>query len=157
LTLREIQKTFAERVRDAQGEETGLIRLFIDSVDKLFVPPRSEPPLIGGQDQLLHQPEFSHPENLRSVVELINNEEMIIHVLEKCETLPHEVRVRLGREHANDKMSPYSVVSTLYTMGDVSGTIGVLGPKRMPYAKLIPLVDHVAGVISELFSTTQRS
>jgi heat-inducible transcriptional repressor len=157
LTLQEIQRSFAERVRDAQGEGSGLIRLFIESVDKLFVPPKSDPPLIGGTDQLLHQPEFLHPENLRSVVELINNEEMIIHVLEKCESLPHEVRVRLGREHADDKMSPYGIVSTVYTMGDVSGTIGVLGPKRMPYAKLIPLVDYVAGVISELFSTSTRS
>jgi len=157
LTLQEIQRSFAERVRDARGEETGLIRLFIESVDKLFIPPKSDPPLIGGKEQLLHQPEFSHPENLRSVVELINDEEMIIHVLEKCDPLPHEVRVRLGREHANDKMSPYSIVSTVYTMGDVAGTIGVLGPKRMPYAKLIPLVDYVAGVISELFNTSTRS
>lgn len=39
LTLQEIRDTFVERMRDAQDEPTGLIRLFIDSVDKLFLPP----------------------------------------------------------------------------------------------------------------------
>ena len=157
LTLEEIQKTFAERLRDAQNEDTGLIRLFIDSVDKLFVSPKTDKLLIAGAEQLLSQPEFSHPENFRSIIELINDEEMIIHVLEKCEAPPHEVRVLLGKEHANQKLSPFSVVGTTYTIGDVTGTIGVLGPKRMPYSRLIPLVDFVAQAVSELFSNSQRT
>ena len=46
----------------------------------------------------------------------------------------------------------FSVITSAYTMGDLSGTIGVIGPKRMPYAKVIPLVDYVAKAISDLFA-----
>jgi heat-inducible transcriptional repressor len=69
LTLQQIRETFHERVRDAQNEGTGLIRLFIDSVDKLFVPERSDKIHIGGTDKIIEQPEFVNPEDFRSVIE----------------------------------------------------------------------------------------
>jgi heat-inducible transcriptional repressor len=153
LTLQQIRETFHDRVRDAAGEETGLIRLFIDSVDKLFVPERTSRVHIGGTDKLIEQPEFMNPEDFRSVIELINDEEMIIHVLQKSEGAPHHVNVRVGEENEDQKLKPYSVIATSYTMGDVQGTVGVIGPTRMPYARMIPLVDYVATVISEMFQT----
>jgi heat-inducible transcriptional repressor len=90
------------------------------------------------------------------VVELINNEEIIIHVLEKNETLPTQVRVSIGKENENGKLEPYSIITSAYTIGDVTGTLGVIGPKRMPYAKMIPLVNYVAQTISDLFSNTHK-
>jgi heat-inducible transcriptional repressor len=157
LTLDQIRESFRERVRDAQGEETGLIRLFIDSVDKLFVGPKSEKLHVAGTDSLIEQPEFSHPENFRSVIELISDEEMIIHVLAKSEEHPQSVTVTVGAEHDIDKMKPYSIVSTSYSIGEVGGTIGVIGPTRMPYSRLIPLVDFVAKTVSAMFSHLPKS
>ena len=157
LTLSQIRDTFIQRLMDIQGEETGLIRLFIDSVDKLFAAHKVDRIHISGAENIVQQPEFGNPHDLRSVVELINNEEIIIHVLEKNEAPPREVRVRIGGENDDQKLNPYSVITTTYTVGDVTGTIGVIGPKRMPYARMIPLVDFVAQTISELFSSSQKT
>jgi heat-inducible transcriptional repressor len=157
LTLQEIRNTFTERVRDARDDPSGLIRLFIDSVDKLFIPPPREKVHIGGADQVIAQPEFAHPENFRSVIELINNEEMIVHVLEKHPGAPRDIRVTVGGENDDEKLKPYSVIATTYTIGDVSGSLGVIGPKRMQYARMIPLVDFVAKAISHLFAGTPRT
>lgn len=156
LTLQHIRQTITERIKDAESGDPGLIRLFIDSVDKLFTNPRTDKLLIGGADQVITQPEFMHPENFRGVIELINDEEMIIHVLQKHDQASRDVRVTVGRENENEKMKPFSVITTTYTMGDVSGSIGVIGPKRMQYARMIPLVDFVAKAITNLFSGTQR-
>jgi len=157
LTLGEIRDTFAERMRDVTHEDTGLVRLFIESVDKLFSGSRVEKIHIGGAEDVVLQPEFGNPKDLRSVVELINNEEIIIHVLEKSEALPAQVRVTVGKENEDGKLEPYGIITSAYTIGDVSGSIGVIGPKRMHYAKMIPLVNYVAQTISDLFSTTHKS
>ncbi len=157
LTLGEIRDSFAERMKDVTHEETGLVRLFIESVDKLFSGSKVEKIHIGGAEDVVLQPEFGNPKDLRSVVELINNEEIIIHVLEKNEDLPTRVRVTIGKENEDGKLEPYSIITSAYTIGEITGSIGVIGPKRMPYAKMIPLVNYVAQTISDLFSTSHRT
>ena len=152
LTLKEIRDTFSDRLRDAQSEGTGLIRLFVDSVDKLFPKERTEKIHFGGAENVLEQPEFVNPDDFRSIIELINNEEIIIHVLEKVESQPREIRVTIGKENEEEVLKPYSVITTSYTLADMVGVVGVIGPKRMPYSRMIPLVDYVARTISEMFN-----
>ncbi len=157
LTLLQIRESFADRVKDAQNEETGLIRLFIDSVDKLFVRPQPDKLHIAGAEKVIEQPEFENPDNFRSIIELINNEEIIIHVLQKHEVRPREVTVTIGGENKDEMLRNYSVITSGYSMGDMVGSIGVIGPKRMVYARMIPLIDYVARTISELFTNPHRA
>jgi len=156
LTIEEIRTSFAERLKDAADDDTGLIRLFIDSVGKILPAGRSEKIHIGGAESILEQPEFENPAEFRGVIELINNEEIIIHVLAKHESPPPGVRVAVGEENQDRKLAPYSVITASYAAGDVTGTIGLIGPRRMNYARVIPLVDYVARTISEMFGTTNR-
>jgi heat-inducible transcriptional repressor len=157
LTLQQIRESFSERVKDVQYEETGLIRLFIDSVDKLFPADRIERIHISGADTIIDQPEFVNPRDFRSVIELINNEEIFIHVLEKNPAPPNEINVTIGEENKDEKLKHYSVITSRYAVGDVTGSIGVFGPTRMSYDRMIPLVDYVAKTISEMISTTNRT
>lgn len=156
LTLQQIRESFHERIREFQNEETGLIRLFIDSVDKLFLPNKREKIHIAGAEKIIEHPEFVNPEDFRGVIELINNEEIIIHVLEKNEAKPDEIKVTVGEENQDEKLHPYSVITATYNAGGVQGSIGVIGPKRMSYARTIPLIDYVAKTISEMFSNNSR-
>ncbi len=156
LTFQAIRESFRERVKDAQHEDTGLIRLFIDSVDKLFLPGRSEKIHIGGAEKIIEQPEFVNPADFRGVIELINDEEIIIHVLERHDTKPRQVTVTIGEENADQKLAPYAVITSTYTVGDVTGSVGLIGPKRMPYERVIPLVDYVATAISTMFTESAR-
>lgn len=151
LTLDQIRETFADRTKDVDEQSRGLIRLFIDSVDKLFAPGKAERLHIAGTDVIVEQPEFENPKNYRSIIELINNEEIIIHVLEE-NTQTEGVTVKIGHEINDEKLKDYSVITGTYTVGTVRGTIGLIGPTRMHYERAIPLVDYVAKTISELFS-----
>jgi heat-inducible transcriptional repressor len=152
LTLKEIRESFAERVRDYRNEESGLIRLFIDSVDKLFVENKKDKIHIGGTKNIISQPEFEDAKNFKSVIELMENHDIIIHVLEKTDDglNPLSPKVSIGEENDVNDLKDFSVVSANYTIGDMGGTIGVLGPKRMNYSKMIPLVDFVATTISSM-------
>jgi len=153
LTLQHIRDTFADRVRDVQDEETGLIRLFIDSADKLFDDTKETERLhISGTREVIQQPEFIDPQNFRSVIELIENENIIIHVLEKRPSRSENVTITIGEENKEERFRNYSLITSQYKVGDVAGTVGVIGPRRMNYSKLVSLVDYMAKAISNTLS-----
>lgn len=152
LSLKQIRRTFADRVRDMQNEETGLIRLFVESVDKVFDEMRTKEKVhIGGTQSLLTQPEFSSAENFRGIIELLENEDIIVHILEKNEPGDGNISISIGSENRDDKLRDLSVVTSQYTAGEISGTVGIIGAKRMDYSKMVPLVDYMAKAISSLF------
>ncbi len=154
LTLKEIRETFQDRIREYQNEDSGLIRLFIDSVDKLFNENRAEKIHIGGTKNILSQPEFEDTKNFRSIIELMENQDIIIHVLEKNEGTSDKTKVTIGEENSIQDLKDLSLISAKYSTGDLTGTIGILGPKRMNYSKMIPLVDFVADTISSMLQPT---
>ncbi|MBI2429409.1 MAG: heat-inducible transcription repressor HrcA [Ignavibacteriales bacterium] len=156
LTLKEIRDSFIDRVRDFQNEESGLIRLFIESVDKLFDEDKKEKIHISGTKSMLSQPEFESTKNFKSVIELMDNEDIIIHVLENKDAKTGLTTVTIGEENKITDLKDFSLITSTYTVGDLTGTIGVLGPKRMAYSKMIPLVDYVAKTISGLFQQSKQ-
>ena len=151
LTLKEIRETFADRVRDVANERTGLVRMFIDSVDQFFSDTKEREKLhIGGAANIIGQPEFVDPRNFRGVIELIENEDIIVHLLEKHEGLNDPFVVTIGSENSEDTAQNYSIVSATYNVDGVTGRVGIIGPTRMNYSRVIPLVDAVARAIAEL-------
>ncbi|MEK6565204.1 MAG: heat-inducible transcriptional repressor HrcA [Bacteroidota bacterium] len=152
-TLQEIRDTFIDRVKDVQSEKTGLIRLFIDSVDQLFTDIRDREKLhIGGTQNIIEQPEFVIPKNFRGVVELVENEDIIVHLLERHDEQNKDFVITIGNENQEAKARDYSVVTATYDLEGITGRVGVIGPKRMDYSKLVPLVDHVAKTIARMLS-----
>ncbi|MEP0822562.1 MAG: heat-inducible transcription repressor HrcA [Ignavibacterium sp.] len=154
LTLQEIRDTFIERVRDVSDEETGLVRLFVESVGSLFSDERDEKLHISGTNALIEQPEFVDPANFRSVIELIENEDVIVHLLEKHDDSGRNYVISIGAENDEARARDYSVVTANYEFNGVSGKLGVIGPKRMNYSKVIPLVDHVARAVARLLNAS---
>jgi heat-inducible transcriptional repressor len=154
LTLKEIRDTFADRVRDMQYEKTGLIRLFIESVDQLFTDSKEHEKVhIGGTKNIIEQPEFIDPKNFRSIIELIENEDIIVHLLEKHDEQKKDFVVTIGSENKEDTAKDYSVVTAMYDVDGVGGRVGIIGPTRMNYSQVIPLVDYVAQMIVKMLST----
>lgn len=150
LSLQEIRATFKERFRDIQEDEHPIIRLFVDSVDKIFKDDtRGERALITGAKNVIRQPEFENPESFQSVIELIEDKDIIIHILEKSGD-DKQVYISIGSENENEKLNEYSFISKKYQLGEISGTLGIVGPKRMEYSKVIAIVDYIAKMISEI-------
>ncbi len=153
LTLQQIRETFVDRVRDVQNEKTGLIRLFIESVDQLFTDTKEKDKIhIGGATDIIEQPEFVDPRNFRGVIEMIENEEIIVHLLERHdEAGSRNVVVTIGQEN-DQSASNYSLLTTHYAIAGVTGKIGILGLKRMNYAKMIPIVEYVAHTVARILT-----
>jgi heat-inducible transcriptional repressor len=161
LTLEEIRETGAERIEDlGAADRTGIVRLVLRDATVLFSEgDEARRAALGGAQHLVGQPEFQAPEEVQHVVELIENEAVVVHLLEQPARLdplhPERAVVLIGGEigggHAGrGEGSPYSVVTAQYRVGGARGTVGVIGPTRMDYARAVALVEHVAALLSRV-------
>lgn len=151
LSLSEIRNTFKERFIDIEDDQKPIIRLFVDSVDKLFRDEvRTDRLIVTGAKNVIQQPEFENPENFQSIIELIEDKDVIIHIMDKSSgSKKEEVSISIGSELIDKKLQEYSFVSKEYKFGETSGTLGIIGPKRMEYSRIVAIVDYLAKVLSE--------
>ena len=154
LSLKEIRETFKDRFKDVPEDHDSIIRLFIDSADKIFKDIKNTNQLvISGAKDVIKQPEFEMPEKFQSVIELMEDQDVIIHILEKSgESGSDQVYISIGSENKEEKLHDYSLISKEYKIGNVSGTLGIIGPKRMEYSKVVAIVDYVSKILSEILT-----
>ena len=144
--LRLIHEIFPEARQDATEAEPSLIRLFVERVGNLDDLQAGSSVHISGAQQLLQQPEFEDPERMRSVIELMENEDVIIHVVDRATTNPG-VAVRIGNELEEEQLQDYSLVTTTYRVGTAHGSVSLIGPKRMRYSRMMSLVQIVSDTL----------
>lgn len=151
LSLSEIRSTFRERMKDAGDKENELFTVFFDSVDRIFTEPvQADKIYIAGTKNLIRQPEFETPEKIHNVVELVEDKEILMHVFErKMENPLDQVVISIGRENELPRMEEYSLVTKEYLIGDVRGRLGVIGPKRMEYSKIVAMVDFISSLLTD--------
>jgi len=156
LTFNEIRKTFNERFRDViDDNENSVIRLFYDSVDKIFKDVlRKENIVISGAKNIIRQPEFENPERFQSIIELIEDRDIIVHILEKSGE-NDEVFISIGSENEDIKLNEYSFITKEYNFGETNGTLGIIGPKRMEYSKIVSIVNYMSKMISEILMSSK--
>ncbi|MDP2362858.1 MAG: heat-inducible transcriptional repressor HrcA [Ignavibacteria bacterium] len=154
LTFQEIRKTFKERFFDIGDTEKPIIRLFIDSVDKIFRDQVTEEKVvITGATNVIQQPEFDDPGKFQSVIELIEDKDIIIHIMEKKKSeSSNSVLISIGSENEDEKFNEYSLITKEYNFGGTSGTVGIIGPKRMEYSKVVAIVSYLGDMLSEVLT-----
>jgi heat-inducible transcriptional repressor len=155
LTFMEIRSTSKERLKEYDSTDNSVMRIFIDSVDKIFKDVNQADNIyLTGAKNIIKHPEFENPERFQSIIELIEDKDVIVHILEKTqETGNSSVVISIGAENQNQKLEEYSFITKEYKMGDVSGTLGIIGPKRMEYSRIIAIVDFMAKMMNDILKT----
>ncbi|HEX5438609.1 MAG TPA: heat-inducible transcriptional repressor HrcA [Gemmatimonadaceae bacterium] len=153
LTLREIRTSLSERLRDrAMEPEAGdLLNIFIQEGDQIFdvALPADARLVLGSPSVLAEQPEFSTGAQMRKLFTLTEQPETLGALLRRRSALPG-ITITIGDEHEDPQLSDFTLVTAEYSAGALSGVIGVIGPTRMPYQKVISLVTHTSQLVSEL-------
>jgi heat-inducible transcriptional repressor len=104
--------------------------------------------LAHGEATFLDAPEFADVQKARALLKAFAEKDRILRVLDRVLT-SHEVQIFIGAESEFAAVPDVSVVAAPYGRGDrVLGTLAVVGPTRMNYARVIPLVDLTARQIS---------
>ena len=110
---------------------------------------------VDGLRNLLRQPEFAENEQVRAVVEGVEDGSLAQAILEETPDTG-VVRVLIGQENRDDMLRPLSVVIGQYgEPGQASGAVGAIGPTRMEYVSTISSVQYMTQVMTELFGSVQ--
>ena len=62
-----------------------------------------------------------------------------------------ELSISIGSENEDEHFEDYSLITKEYNMGDLTGTVGIIGPKRMEYSKMVAAITYVAESLSKEF------
>ncbi len=151
LTLEEIRQTYPARVRDLR-DDSGIVRLILNEGALLFSDPLEARRLqYAGTQNILLQPEFQQASDLRDLIGMLEDEDYVVHMLEDRRASENEAgraTIRIGRENNQEKVERYSIVTAPYKIGRALGTVGVIGPMRMDYERVIALVESIATLLS---------
>src|SRR2546423_601898 len=147
-SLRELRTSVAERLRDtATGPEAcELLNIFVQEGEQLLdvALPMSEgggSVIVGQASVLASQPEFGGAESLRRLLTLTEEPARLADALRRKHRRDERpgVSITIGAEHGDPQFDQFTVVTAEYQAGPLAGVIGVIGPTRMPYDKVISL------------------
>jgi heat-inducible transcriptional repressor len=161
-SLREVRELFARRLQDAHNELSVLRRTAFELGEAALRPQASQVDIvIEGQAQLLDKPEFADVERIKQLVRMLEERERLVSILDRTlET--RGVRVVLpGDEQDALGLDQISVVGTRYSVeGEGSrlrGSVGIIGPTRMDYASIVPLVHETAVGLGNYLARANRA
>jgi heat-inducible transcriptional repressor len=152
-SMGEIRRTLAERLRDAAPSDDAsaseLLNIFLQSGDEFFDLTGDEVHL-GNTSVLASQPEFESGPDLRGLIELTERRDLLAGVLTRQGGEPG-LHIRIGSENEEPELDGFTLVTGQYQVGDLSGVIGVIGPTRMPYDRVVAIVDSTSRLVSDLY------
>ncbi|MCL1948828.1 MAG: heat-inducible transcriptional repressor HrcA [Turicibacter sp.] len=107
--------------------------------------------VLSGRSNMLKQPDFGDATQMSNLFEMMEQNEFV-RVIETIDTDQHQLTVRIGQENEIKAMENCTLITVPYQIGDAEyGKIALLGPTRMEYQKIIPLLEHVARMMSDLY------
>jgi heat-inducible transcriptional repressor len=151
LTLGEIRRTISDRFKDVRLGDPRLLRVFTESVNALSVEGEGDSLHVGGTPNMLRQPEFRDREILDQLLGVLESKQPLADMVSSA-SLKDGVVVTIGKEANIGNFEMCSMVTSTYSAGRSKGTIGVIGPTRMKYSKLVSIVDYTAKLLSKLLS-----
>ncbi len=144
--LAEIRARLLLELRDAQSEMEQLLAHSIELAEQAMVPPADDM-VLAGQTRLMGVQDLSDLERLRELFDVFASKREILQLLERTIQAPG-VRIFIGEETGVMPLESVSLVTAPYSAdGQVLGVLGVIGPKRMAYDRMIPLVEATAQVL----------
>lgn len=150
-TLSEVRTDLADEMDGERGQVRALRERAKDMVE-LATEGADEPGEIEieGHTVLFDRPEFSDAEKIRSYLRTFDEKERLLDLLDQT-IAAGGVQVLIGSETELEGVPDISLITASYRRGGVkAGTVGIIGPTRMDYGKVVPLVGFTAQVMSDL-------
>ncbi|HKW80572.1 MAG TPA: heat-inducible transcriptional repressor HrcA [Casimicrobiaceae bacterium] len=150
-SLSEIRSRLADELRALGDDIAGLMKAAVDAGAGVLA--RDEALLVSGERNLLNAGDFaSNMQRLRLLFDLFEQKTSLLHLLDVSQSA-QGVQIYIGGESGLLPLDECSVVTAPYEAGgEVVGTLGVIGPTRMAYERVVPIVDLTAKVLSSALS-----
>jgi heat-inducible transcriptional repressor len=157
-TLLEIRNQILKMIQREQALYDGFMQRVITLSTQAFSDPDSElgnDVYLDGASNLIKTPEFSDINRMRLLFETIEQKSRLAALISRCiEGDTQEVKITIGAENALPGIEDCALITSRYAIDEKThGSLGILGPTRMEYARAISLVDYVARLFGRVLET----
>jgi heat-inducible transcriptional repressor len=146
--LATVRDNLLRELHEARERMNALMLAAIEMAEKAFQQqPARDDFVLAGQTNLMDFAELSSLEKLRQLFEAFNEKRDILHLLDQC-LRAQGVQIFIGEESGHEVLDECSLVTAPYSVdGRVLGVLGIIGPTRMAYERVIPIVDVTAKLL----------
>jgi heat-inducible transcriptional repressor len=153
LTLYQVREKLLEQMRVAKNAYDDLLEQALKLGEKAFSSIDDTDVFIEGKTNILNEPEFSNVSRMTDLFRAFEEKATMVKLLDKFLD-PKGVQIAIGSESQVQEMETCSLVTSTYSCsGEVLGVLGVIGPRRMNYSRVIPLVGYTARILTEILET----
>lgn len=132
-------KIYSELITELRKHVAGYENL-LAMLDKVLEADDTDRLYLGGATKILSQPEFKDVDKIKTILDLFDHTDQLLSMFDSIPTAG--VQVKIGGENGLESIDNISVVSASYSInGQPVGSIGILGPTRMDYSKVITILD----------------
>lgn len=154
LTSREISMPVIMRLEAVMGPQSGIVHPTIKTIYECMNEMDTADIKIDGVNKLLRYPEYADVDNLRDIISMIEEKNTLVDTITARdeEESDNDLHIFIGRESEDGAMSKTTVIYKNVNIGGKKLSVGVIGPKRMNYTKVIGMINSLASGIDRLFN-----
>lgn len=151
LSLSEVRTQILDHIEAAEQEQTETFGFAKELAREAFDLRSAEAELyVDGQENIPSFPDFDDYAQLSGLLKVVEHKNLLASVLEKA-MKKEGLSIRIGSENDRPELRGISLVSSTYKMGDHTvGVLGILGPRRMEYGRMIALVEGVTRIVNQV-------
>lgn len=144
--LEKIDKPMEEYILSAMSEQVNVIKPIIDQINRVIDDVHQI--YLEGANKVFDFPEFKKIETARNFLSILDTKEEMLEVLNSGEA--EDINVYIGDENEKEELKDLSIITFKHTvLGKDMGTIGIIGPKRMNYSKVISIMKYISKKLNE--------
>lgn len=148
-SLSVIREQVVDELRRFRDNISQMTAAAVEVAEKAFeAPPHDADFVVAGQTHLMEYDDLADMDKLRQLFEAFNRKRDLLHLLDQC-LRTEGVHIFIGEECGYEVLDEFSVVASPYEAGgSVVGVLGVIGPTRMAYERVVPIVDITARLVT---------
>ena len=151
--LSKIDKPMEEYIFSEIKYSIKVIKPIIEQINKII--DEAETIYLEGANRAFDLPEFKSLELAKNFVNVLDEKEAMLEILDSG--VAKDINVYIGDENDKEELKDFSVVTFKHSVGNKElGTIGIIGPKRMNYSKVISVMKYLSKKINEQNDKKQK-
>lgn len=147
-TLEEIRRDLLSALEQSRQEVNDFMTSIVHLADTLFTPSPQESLVVSGQANLMNFDETAHTDKLKKLFDSFSRKKEILELFDST-LLGQGIKIFIGNESGSHTFDECALISAPYKVDERTiGVLGIVGPRRMAYQNVIPLVDITAKLLS---------
>lgn len=153
LAIEEINLSMVAKMKQQAGIHSGVIGEVVDAVIETLVEEKDLEVYTSGANNIFKYPELADNANAARLITAFEEKELIGNLINDSTASENTgIQVYIGGENQNQNMQDCSVVTATYDLGDgMKGTIGIVGPRRMDYDKVVGTLKTIKTNLDDLY------